>query len=69
MNNNRKYLAVGLFVIISTAIAVSVWLWFTASSRQAYNVYLSVFTEAVDGVSTNSAVKYNGVEVGKVKKI
>jgi phospholipid/cholesterol/gamma-HCH transport system substrate-binding protein len=69
MNNNRKHLAVGLFVIISTAIAVSVWLWFSANSRQSYNTYLAVFTEPVDGVSTNSVVKYNGVEVGRVKKI
>ena len=69
MNNNRKYLAVGTFVIVATTIAVGVWLWFSANSRQSYNVYLAVFTEPVDGVSTNSVVKYNGVEVGKVKKI
>ena len=69
MNDNRKYLAVGLFVIIATAIAVSFWLWFTANSRQAYNTYIAVFTEPVDGVTTNSSVRYNGVDVGKVKKL
>jgi len=69
MKDNRRYLLVGLFVVIAATISVSVWLWFSASTRQAYNVYLAIFTEPVDGVTTNSVVKYNGVEVGKVKKL
>ncbi|MFN7093886.1 MAG: MlaD family protein [Burkholderiales bacterium] len=69
MKDNRQYLVVGLFVIISIAILVSVWLWFSASNRKAYNTYLAIFTEPVDGITTNSVIKYNGVEVGQVKQI
>jgi len=69
MKNNRQYLIVGLFVIITTAILITVWLWFSASNRQVYNVYLAVFHEPVDGISTSSVIKYNGVEIGKVKQI
>lgn len=69
MKENRQYLIVGSFVIISAAILLSVWLWMSSYNRQAYDFYVAVFHESVDGVSANSVVKYNGVEVGKVKRI
>lgn len=69
MNNNRQYLMVGLFVVIATTLLVVVWLWFSASNRKTYNVYETVFNEPVDGITTNSVIKYNGVEVGKVRDI
>lgn len=69
MNNNRQHLIVGLFVIIVTSILIGVWLWLSSSNRKAYNTYISTFNEPVDGLSDNSLIKYNGVEVGKVKLI
>lgn len=69
MRDNKQYLIVGLFVIISATILIGVWLWFSSHNRQVYNTYVVAFTEAVDGVTTNSVVKYNGVDVGKVKEI
>lgn len=69
MRDNKQYLIVGLFVIISATVLIGVWLWFSAHNRQVYNTYVAVFSESVDGVTTNSVVKYSGVEVGKVKKI
>lgn len=69
MNDNRQYLVVGLFVVIATTFLVVVWLWFSASNRKTYNVYETVFSEPVDGITTNSVIKYNGVEVGKVRDI
>jgi len=69
MRDNKQYLIVGLFVIISATILISVWLWFSSHNRQVYNTYVAVFSESIDGVTTNSVVKYSGVEVGKVKKI
>ena len=66
---NRQYLIVGTFVVLTTSILVGVWLWFLSNDRQSYNTFLTIFNEPVDGISTNSVVKYNGVEVGKVKKI
>ncbi len=69
MNDNRQYLAVGLFVVIVTTFLVSTWLWFSSTNRKTYNIYQTVFHEPVDGVSMNSVVKYNGVEIGKVKNV
>ncbi|MBY0379626.1 MAG: MlaD family protein [Burkholderiales bacterium] len=66
---NKQYLLVGVFVILTMTILLSVWLWFTSSNRQSYNIYITTFSEPVDGLSINSAVKYSGVEVGRVKKI
>jgi len=69
MNDNRQYLAVGLFVVIVTTFLISTWLWFSSTNRKTYNIYQTVFHEPVDGVSMNSVVKYNGVEIGKVKNV
>ncbi len=60
---------VGTFVLCGTAVIIGIWLWFSASNRQDYDVYRVVFHEPVDGLTTNSVVKYNGVEIGKVKEI
>lgn len=69
MKNNQKYIMVGLFVIIASTILIGVWLWFSSQNHKIYNTYISIFNEAIDGVTNNSVVKYNGVEVGKVKQI
>lgn len=69
MSNNRQHLIVGLFVVIAASILIGVWLWMSSSNRKAYDTYVSVFHEPVDGLSDNSLIKYNGVEVGKVKLI
>ncbi len=66
---NQQYFTVGLFVIIAITILVSFWLWFSSDSRQKYDIYLAVFNEPIDGLSISSPVKYNGVDVGNVKKI
>lgn len=69
MRDNRQYLIVGLFIIITVSILIGVWLWFSASNRQEYNTYVAIFHEPVDGVTSNSLITYNGVNVGQVKSI
>jgi phospholipid/cholesterol/gamma-HCH transport system substrate-binding protein len=69
MKSNKQYIIVGAFVIIATTLLVGVWLWFSAHNRTVYDTYLAVFDESVDGVTTSSVVKYNGVEVGRVKQL
>ncbi|MCX8514619.1 MAG: MlaD family protein, partial [Burkholderiales bacterium] len=69
MNDKRQYVWVGLFIVIAVTITVTVWLWFSANNRKVYNIYQTTFSEPVDGISNNSPVKYNGVEVGKVRSI
>lgn len=69
IKNNQQYLLVGLFVVISTAILTIVWLWFSASNHKSYNTYLTIFNEPINGITANSIIRYNGVEVGKIKSI
>ena len=69
MSEDSKFLTVGIFVIISLTFMVSIWLWFMYSNINKYNIYQTTFRESIDGVNINSLVKYNGVEVGKVRTI
>lgn len=69
MNYKYRYLVVGIFVVISVGITTFTWLWFQTSSRKEYNTYLAIFNEPVDGINPDSIIRYNGVEVGKVKGI
>jgi phospholipid/cholesterol/gamma-HCH transport system substrate-binding protein len=69
MRNNKQYLIVGTFVLVGIAMIVGILLWFSASNRKAYDVYRITFSESIDGITTNSMVKYNGVVVGQVKAI
>jgi len=69
MERNKLYLTVGAFVLLGFAAIIGIWLWFSAANRQVYDTYRVVFNEPVDGVTTNSIVKYNGVEIGKVRAI
>lgn len=69
MQNNKQYLLIGSFVISGFALIIAILLWFSASSRNSYNTYRVIFHESVDGVTTSSIVKYNGVEVGKVHAV
>lgn len=67
--NYYRYLWVGIFIIVSTTLLVSIWLWLSQGNRREYNTYVSIFHEPIDGITLNSTIKYNGVEVGKVKQI
>ncbi|MEN9946422.1 MAG: hypothetical protein RLZZ293_808 [Pseudomonadota bacterium] len=69
MENKKQYFIVGSFVLLGIGAIIAILLWFSASSRKEYDIYRVVFTEPVDGVTTSSVIKYNGVEVGKVQAI
>jgi phospholipid/cholesterol/gamma-HCH transport system substrate-binding protein len=66
-----NYAVVGLFVLVlsSTLIAVVLWLASGGAFKQKYDLYLAIEDESVAGLSTNAPVKYNGVDVGKVRDI
>jgi phospholipid/cholesterol/gamma-HCH transport system substrate-binding protein len=68
VNQNRQYLFVGLFVLIVTTIIVVIWLWFVngGTDKHRYNKYQITFHESISGISADSVVKYNGVNIGKV---
>ncbi len=66
-----NYALVGLFVLIlgTALIAVVLWLASGGAFKQKYDLYLAIEDESVAGLSTNAPVKYNGVDVGKVREI
>ncbi|WP_419419278.1 MlaD family protein [Legionella sp. D16C41] len=70
MEAKTNYTMVGLAVIIlASALAIAaVWLS-VGLDKKRYNIYAVYIHEAVNGLSLDSPVKYNGVQVGNVSKI
>ena len=66
-----NYAAVGGFVLILGAVLISVALWLASGGawQKKYQLYLAVEDESVAGLNLNATVKYNGVDVGKVRAI
>ena len=61
---------VGLFTIIGVVIGVIAIIWVGASRYfEKGNRYVTYFDESVQGLQKDSAVKYRGVEVGRVETI
>ena len=71
MEERVNYFLVGLFTLVLGAALVGgvLWLGSGKSQRKSYDVYLVDMTESVSGLSLDSAVKYRGVEVGRVRRI
>jgi phospholipid/cholesterol/gamma-HCH transport system substrate-binding protein len=70
MASNRTKIAVGLFVLIGLAVAISAILWLGMSNYfQTGDQYAAYFDESVQGLERDSAVKYRGVTVGRVERI
>ena len=66
---SSKFL-IGLFVVSGTLICAAIIIWVGAAriltKGSLYSVY---FDESVQGLQADSAIKYRGVEIGKVQKI
>ena len=66
---SSKFL-IGLFVIIGSLICAAIIIWVGAArifmKGSLYSVY---FDESVQGLQVDSAIKYRGVEIGKVESI
>jgi phospholipid/cholesterol/gamma-HCH transport system substrate-binding protein len=62
---------VGAFVIvlIGALIGAALWLASGGTLQKKFDLYGAVERESVAGLNVNAPVKYNGVEVGKVKQI
>jgi phospholipid/cholesterol/gamma-HCH transport system substrate-binding protein len=70
METRVNYTLVGLLVLLLGTAAIIIPLWLASGlDRQQYNTYVVYMNESVDGLSTNSSVKYNGVDVGFVRDI
>lgn len=69
METKASYLAAGLFVIAFVSGLIFFLLWlsqFDWKQGQEYDIY---FSGSVTGLRENEVVSYNGVPIGKVKKI
>ena len=70
MASRKTKFTTGLFVLSGLLIAAIIIIWAGASDiflkGSLYNVY---FNESVQGLQVDSAVKYRGVEIGKVESI
>jgi phospholipid/cholesterol/gamma-HCH transport system substrate-binding protein len=66
-----NYSVVGAFVIALGAVLIAVVLWLASGGawQKKYDLYLATEDESVAGLNLNAPVKYNGVDVGKVRKI
>lgn len=70
MEAKANYTQVGLAVVLLTAGLITLSLWLSVGFHQKkYNTYAVYMREAVSGLNEDSAVKFNGVQVGSVKKI
>ncbi len=70
MTGKTNYVLVGMFVLLLglTLIAGILWLGSGGPGR-VYDKYLVYMQESVSGLSRDNAVKYHGVNVGRVRTI
>ncbi len=66
-----NYSLVGAFVLILGAVLIVGVLWLASGGawQKKYDLYLATEDESVAGLNLNAPVKYNGVDVGKVRVI
>ncbi len=66
-----NYTVVGAFVLALAAALVVAALWLASGGalQNRTDPYLAVVDESVAGLNPNAAVKYNGVDVGKVQRV
>jgi len=70
MSSVRTQFSVGLFVIIGMAVVVIFILWLgMVQYFQEGRKYVAFFDESVQGLQKDSAVKYRGVDIGRVSDI
>jgi phospholipid/cholesterol/gamma-HCH transport system substrate-binding protein len=66
---NYTLIGIVLIVLIAGAIYFGFWLMKYGLKEKSYNYYQIYFEESVNGLSVDSSVKLNGVNVGKVAEI
>jgi len=70
MTGKSNYVMVGLFVLVLGITLIAGVLWLGAGGPgRVYDEYLVYMQESVSGLSRDNAVKYHGVDVGRVHRI
>jgi phospholipid/cholesterol/gamma-HCH transport system substrate-binding protein len=68
MENKAHALAAGIFVVIVTSLLIALAAWLTRDTGNR-DIYEISTRETVTGLQSQSAVRYRGVDVGKVASI
>ena len=68
MENRAHALAAGIFTIVLIGALIAVAAWFGGETKRL-DTYMLVSKTPVSGLSPGSAVRYRGVDVGKVETI
>ena len=70
MEREANYVAVGVFIVLVLAMAVTFVVWYTdASDTREFNRYEIYFKGSVSGLDRGSSVRYLGVAVGRVRAL
>src|SRR5690348_12771960 len=70
MESKVSYTIVGAFVIILTSALILAIIWLSSGlSLETFTTYQLYMQESVSGLTQDSRVEFNGVEVGQVKSI
>jgi phospholipid/cholesterol/gamma-HCH transport system substrate-binding protein len=70
MEREANYVAVGVFIIVVVAMAVTFVVWYTdAGNSREYSRYEIYFKGSVSGLDRGSPVRYLGVDVGRVRAL
>jgi phospholipid/cholesterol/gamma-HCH transport system substrate-binding protein len=70
MSTRSSKFLIGLFVIIGMTILAVIIIWVGASRiLMKGSLYAAYFDESVQGLQVDSAIKYRGVDIGKVQSI
>ena len=70
METRANYVAVGAFVLLLLAGAVVALLWLARAQYNRESTYYDIyFTGSVTGLAQGSAVRYNGIQIGRVVEI
>ncbi len=71
METKVNYPLVGAFVLVLGAVLIASVLWLASGGafQKKFDLYLAIEDESVAGLNLNAPIKYNGVDVGKVREI
>jgi len=70
MESRVNYTAVGVFVVLLGLALVALVYWLTEGvTRKVYDTYLVYALDSVSGLNQNAAVRFRGVDVGRVARI
>ena len=70
MSADRSKFLIGLFVLTGVLICTIVLIWIGAAKMfMKGSLYVTYFDESVQGLQADSAIKYRGVDIGKVQAI